>query len=74
LYGPTDPARNGPYHLTSRSAAVIGAPAYFGDDIVLRSENAVRTHARNDQTDPSMLAIDVPSVFAAVRRRIGAAA
>jgi heptosyltransferase I len=73
LYGPTDPARNGPYHVISCDATdAKGAPAYFGDDIVLRAENAVRTHARNDQTDPSMLAIDVPSVFAAVRRRMGA--
>jgi lipopolysaccharide heptosyltransferase I len=80
LYGPTDPKRNGPYHVTStpisaRQAAIgeVTAP-YFGDDIVLRAANATRTHARIDQTDPSMLAIDVPSVFAALKRRIGAAA
>lgn len=62
LFGPTDPARNGPYR---QSAA--------GADIVLRAANTVTSHSRNDQTDPSMLAIDVDSVFDAVRRQIEAA-
>jgi hypothetical protein len=31
----------------------------------------VTTHARNDQTDPSMLAIQVETVFDAVSRRMG---
>jgi len=74
LYGPTDPARNGPYHVTPE---VTGGPAtsscHFGDDIVLRETTAATSHSRNDQTDPSMLAIDVASVFAAVRQRVGAA-
>ena len=78
LYGPTDPARNGPYHVTPIAAAgrIAGdsRPAHFGDDVVLRVTTAATTHARSDQTDPAMLAIDVASVFAAVRRRIGAAA
>jgi hypothetical protein len=56
-----------------RGAGEIVA-GHFGDDIVLRAANATRTHSRNDQTDPSMLAIDVASVFAAVRRRLGIAA
>jgi heptosyltransferase-1 len=56
IYGPTDPVRNGPYRT--------GA-------IVLRAPNVATTHTRNDQTDPSMLQIQVPEVFAAVRRRLG---
>jgi heptosyltransferase-1 len=77
LFGPTDPARNGPYHATSRSAgATTDCPsvAQGGDDIVLRTANAITTHTRNDQTHPAMLAIDVESVFQAVSRRIGAIA
>lgn len=79
LYGPTDPTRNGPYHVggsqtTSRASREQVLAPYFGDDIVLRAANANTSHARNDQTDPSMLAIDVASVFSVVRRRIGAAA
>ena len=53
LFGPTDPARNGPYRA---------------DAVVLRAPNVVRTHTRNDQTHPSMLQIQVPEVFDAVRR------
>jgi len=76
LFGPTDPTRNGPYHVrpaTLRGERCAGEvlAGHFGDDIVLRAANATRTHSRNDQTDPSMLAIDVASVFAAVRRRLG---
>jgi lipopolysaccharide heptosyltransferase I len=79
LYGPTDPVRNGPYHyapgsLVGRSSSDGRTAPYFGDDIVLRDANAATSHTRNDQADPSMLAIDVASVFAALRRRIGAAA
>jgi heptosyltransferase-1 len=59
LFGPTDPARNGPYHT---------------DDLVLRAPNVVTTHSRDDQTHPSMLQIQVPEVFDAVRRRFGVAA
>ena len=58
LFGPTDPARNGPYRT---------------DDIVLRAPNVVTTHTRSDQTHPSMLQIQVPEVFDAVRRRLGVA-
>ena len=77
LFGPTDPVRNGPYHVVPCDADAAGgerrtSPA--GDDIVLRAANTVTTHARNDRTDPSMLAIDAASVLAAVRRRMGAVA
>lgn len=77
LFGPTDPARNGPYRTVQRSAEAVktGEPAaQAGADIVLRAANIVTTHTRNDQTHPSMLAIGVASVFDAVRRRIGVAA
>jgi heptosyltransferase I len=58
LFGPTDPARNGPYRT---------------QDIVLRAPNAVRTHSRVDRTHPSMLQIQVHQVFEAVQRRLGIA-
>jgi len=57
IFGPTDPARNGPYR---------------SQDIVLRAPGTARDHTRRNETDASMLAIDVDVVFAAVRRRIGA--
>jgi len=74
LYGPTDPARNGPYHVTPKvTCGRAASGCHFGDDIVLRATTAATSHSRNDQTDPSMLAINVAGVFAAVRQRIGAA-
>jgi lipopolysaccharide heptosyltransferase I len=57
LFGPTDPARNGPYR---------------SDAMVLRAAGAKRDHSRKWETDPSMLAIEVDAVFDAVSRRIGA--
>jgi heptosyltransferase-1 len=72
LFGPTDPARNGPYHVADSAVMPGGSRATQGGDIVLRVANSVTSHTRNDQTDPSMLAIDVDSVFDAVCRRIGA--
>lgn len=59
LFGPTDPARNGPYRT---------------EDIVLRAPGAVRTHSRVDQVHPSMLQIQVNDVFDAVRRCLGVSA
>jgi heptosyltransferase-1 len=59
LFGPTDPARNGPYR---------------SDAIVLRAQGIVATHTRNHHTHPSMLQIQVPEVFDAVRRRLGVSA
>jgi len=75
LFGPTDPARNGPYRKISPSQLDVsaGLDTDPGDgDIVLRAPNSVTSHARNNETDPSMLAITVESVFNALRRRIGA--
>jgi heptosyltransferase-1 len=77
LFGPTDPARNGPYHGVHRYLADAErnpCAVQAGEDIVLRAANTVTTHSRNDRTHPSMLAIEVESVFDAVCRRIGAAA
>jgi heptosyltransferase I len=68
IYGPTDPARNGPYHVGHAAGNT------FADDIVLRAPGGVTSHKRDNRTAESMLAIDVDSVFDAVRRRIGASA
>jgi len=59
IFGPTNPARNGPY-----------PPG----DIVLRASNVATTHAREEETHPSLLSIEVDAVFDAVCRRIGVAA
>jgi heptosyltransferase I len=56
LFGPTDPARNGPYPPR---------------EIVLRSPDAVTTYDRWNRTDASLLKLSVDQVFAAVQRRIG---
>lgn len=56
IFGPTDPARNGPYHTS---------------DIVLRAPNVITTHSRNEQTHPSLLQVQVSEVFDSVRRRLG---
>jgi len=62
LFGPTDPARNGPYRLRGDSTK----------DIVLRSPNAVTTYKRGDQPDPSLLELHVATVFDAVRCQVEA--
>jgi heptosyltransferase-1 len=65
LFGPTDPARNGPYRGGASANAV---PI----DVVLRSPRAVTTYKRGAQVDPSMLEIGVDTVFEAVRRLVEA--
>ncbi|HEV3219686.1 MAG TPA: glycosyltransferase family 9 protein [Candidatus Acidoferrales bacterium] len=56
LYGPTDPARNGPYG---------------GRDIVIRhASDEDTTHDREDSDSESMLAITVNEVLAAVEERL----
>jgi heptosyltransferase-1 len=64
IFGPTDPARNGPYRMGDR----------FGNasqiDIVLRSPHAVTTYKRGDRAALSILEIDVDTVFEAVRRQV----
>jgi heptosyltransferase-1 len=57
MYGPTDPARNGPY-----SAA----------DVVVRNARPQdTTYKRSDRYSPSMLSITVEQVLAAVEQRMG---
>lgn len=56
LFGPTDPARNGPYPP---------------QQIVLRSPAAHTTYGRGDVADPSLLALSVEQVFNAVRQSLG---
>jgi heptosyltransferase I len=56
LYGPTNPARNGPYG---------------GRGIVIRSEAAETTYKRGDSYSDSMLSISVDQVMAAVERLAG---
>jgi heptosyltransferase-1 len=53
IFGPTDPARNGPYGTKS---------------IVLRNPASPTTHARRAQPDEAMLEITVESVVEAARR------
>jgi ADP-heptose:LPS heptosyltransferase len=68
LFGPTDPARNGPYR---------GPDSVSADpekDIVLRSPRARTSHKRRNQPDPSMLEISVDAAFSAVRRCVGRSA
>ena len=52
IFGPTDPARNGPYATRA---------------IVLRSPASPTTHARHAQTDEGMLEIGVDAVIKAAR-------
>jgi ADP-heptose:LPS heptosyltransferase len=59
LFGPTDPARNGPYPI---------------GQTVLRSQKARTTYTRSEGTDPSLLELSVETVFAAVRQRLEARA
>jgi len=66
LFGPTDPARNGPYRRATCSGAVSGK------DIVLRSPEAITSYKRGEQADPSMLKIGVETVSDAVRRQVEA--
>jgi heptosyltransferase I len=47
IFGPTDPARNGPYGTRS---------------VVLRNPASITTHARNPRTDEAMLGIGVEEV------------
>jgi heptosyltransferase-1 len=57
IFGPTDPARNGPYGTRS---------------IVLRNPASPTTHARNPQPDEAMLEISVSEVVEAARRLLAA--
>ena len=56
IFGPTDPARNGPYFRTGE---------------VLRAPNVETTYKRRDEPHPSLLQLSVDEVFAAVQRVTG---
>jgi len=58
IFGPTDPARNGPYGTRS---------------IVLRSAESVTSHARRAAADEGMLAIGSEAVVAAANKLLGEA-
>jgi len=66
LFGPTDPARNGPYRSEEPDAS---QPR----DVVLRAPGVITTYKRGSEPHPSMLAITVEQVFDAVRLCIGVA-
>ncbi len=55
IFGPTDPARNGPYGNTF---------------VVLRSPNAITSYKRRDVIDSSMLDISPKAVFASLKSRV----
>jgi heptosyltransferase-1 len=55
VYGPTDPARNGPY---GKSFTVLRAPG------------AATTYKRRQEIDPSMLDISPAAVLAALKDRL----
>lgn len=74
LFGPTNPARNGPYRDANRSSAnrAPSKSVINREDIVLRAPNVTTTHSREDRTHPSMLEIHPDAVFEAVRRVVKA--
>lgn len=53
LFGPTNPARNGPFGVTS---------------VVLRSPTSLTSHARRSQPEPGLLEITVEDVIAGARQ------
>jgi heptosyltransferase-1 len=56
IFGPTNPARNGPFGTRS---------------IVLRSPISPTTHSRSAQPDPGMMEISADEVLAAARKLLG---
>ena len=66
LFGPTNPARNGPFRGPSAAPSTC--------DIVLRAPGVVTTHRRRNEPDPSMLALTVDQVFDSVKQCLGALA
>jgi heptosyltransferase-1 len=56
IYGPTSPARNGPYGTRSR---------------VLRDPSSVTSHKRIEEVEPGMLHITVDEVVRAAREMLG---
>jgi heptosyltransferase-1 len=73
LFGPTNPARNGPYRNPSSSvSAAQSSDSQDPQDLVLRAPNVLTTHNRQRRTHPSMLEIQVDAVFEAVHRIVEA--
>jgi heptosyltransferase-1 len=66
LFGPTDPARNGPYRANDSSMSSHKL------DTVIRKAGAVTTYKRGDQPDSSLLKICVDEVFDSVRQHVEA--
>ena len=69
LFGPTDPARNGPYRVMNRASANRSSQhsVINREDVVLRAANVTTTHSREGRTHPSMMEIQVEAVFDALR-------
>jgi heptosyltransferase I len=63
IFGPTDPARNGPYRTDSATRSVV-----------LRNPESPTTHARRAQPDEGMLEISVEAVVNASRNLLADAA
>jgi lipopolysaccharide heptosyltransferase I len=57
IFGPTDPARNGPYRTSNATRSVV-----------LRNPESETSHARRSQPDEPMLAISAEAVVSAARR------
>jgi len=73
LFGPTNPARNGPYRNTPGTASASqSSDRQDPQDIVHRAPNVVTTHSRQDRTHPSMRELQVDTVFEALRRIVEA--
>jgi heptosyltransferase-1 len=69
LYGPTDPARNGPY-------GALGAPGALGasrDVVVRNTGQSETTYRRGASYSTAMLSITVKQVVEACERRLGGA-
>jgi heptosyltransferase I len=62
LFGPTDPARNGPYRASDSSTSSHKM------DTVIRKADAITTYKRGDLPDSSLVKISVDDVFDAVRQ------
>ena len=73
LYGPTDPARNGPYGAlgTLLSPGALGASR---DVVVRNAGQSETTYRRGASHSPAMLSITVKQVVEACERRLGGAA
>jgi lipopolysaccharide heptosyltransferase I len=65
LYGPTDPARNGPYGPS-------GPPFFSRDEIVRNPGQSETTYRRGTSYSTAMLSISVKQVFEACERRLAA--